>query len=237
MSFSRSRRSLALLAVAGACGGLAASEVRSSVASVEARVGPAVPVVVALGEIEVGTRLKAGVIEQALGVAQVPQDFVPADSLAAPQDAIGARTSAPVPAGAYLTAAHLERVPEGMGGSAPVPGERRVEVPIAGGEALADARPGARVDVLVTTESRSGTDGSTRVALESVELLGLARADRDAGQAGGAPADARATLLVTAKQAVMLTAAANFAREIRLLERPPGDRRRIGGISAAGEGR
>lgn len=234
MSTARSRRSLALLAAAAGCGGLAASEVHSSVARVEARVGPAVPVVVALSDIEAGTHLKARVIDQALGVAQVPQDFAPVDSLATPDDASGARTSAPLPAGAYLTAAHLERAPDVLG-PAPAPGQRRVEVPIAGGEALADAQPGARVDVLVTTESRSGTDGSTRVALESVELLGLARADREAGQAAGAPVDARATLLVTAKQAVMLTAAANFAREIRLLQRPPGDTRRIGAVSAAGD--
>ena len=234
MSTIRSRRSFALLALAGVCGGLAASEVHSRAQRVEARVGPAVPVVVALGDIEAGTLLKARVIDQALGVAQVPQDFAPVDSLATPEDATGARTSAPLPAGAYLTAAHLESAPDGLG-PAPAPGQRRVEVPIAGGEALADAQPGARVDVLVTTESRSGTDGSTRVALESVELLALGRADRAAAQAGGAPADAVATLLVTAKQAVMLTAAANFAREIRLLERPPGDTRRIGAASAEGD--
>jgi hypothetical protein len=41
-----------------------------------------------------------------------------------------------------------------------------------------------------------------------------------------------AQLLVSPAQAVTLTAAANFAREIRLLQRPAGDTRRIGGLSA-----
>ena len=40
-----------------------------------------------------------------------------------------------------------------------------------------------------------------------------------------------ATLRVTVRQAVYLTAAQNFAREIRLLARAPGDRRRQGGTS------
>jgi hypothetical protein len=59
------------------------------------------------------------------------------------------------------------------------------------------------------------------VALEDVELLGVR--------------GAVAALRVTARQAVYLTAAANFAHEIRLLVRPPGDRRRIGS-AAVGEG-
>jgi pilus assembly protein CpaB len=44
-----------------------------------------------------------------------------------------------------------------------------------------------------------------------------------------------ATLRVTARQAVYLTAAETFAHEVRLLVRPPGDRRRTGPV-AIGEG-
>ena len=43
-----------------------------------------------------------------------------------------------------------------------------------------------------------------------------------------------ATLRVTVRQAVYLAAAGSFAREIRLLARAPGDRRREGTVSAAG---
>jgi pilus assembly protein CpaB len=77
------------------------------------------------------------------------------------------------------------------------------------------------VDVLVTTEGRGGADGQTQLALEDVELLGL----RQGGVDGGAlttsdkPAAASATLRVTLKQAIYLTHAQNFAREVRLLPR------------------
>jgi hypothetical protein len=56
---------------------------------------------------------------------------------------------------------------------------------------------------------------------------------REPGDASGfgegtqAP-DGVAMLRVTLRQAVLLTAAANFAREIRLVPRPAGDRRRLG---------
>jgi pilus assembly protein CpaB len=80
---------------------------------------------------------------------------------------------------------------------------------------------GARVDVLVSTESGAG-GGRTLMALAGVELLRL-----EAGSAGAAPAEAGptalATLRVSVRQAVYLTAADNFAREVRLLARPPGD--------------
>ena len=53
---------------------------------------------------------------------------------------------------------------------------------------------------------------------------------RPAGAADGAAtaADTVATLRVDARAAVFLTAAQNFARELRLLTRPAGDRGRVG---------
>jgi pilus assembly protein CpaB len=96
--------------------------------------------------------------------------------------------------------------------------------------------------VLVSVQREQG-GGRTFVALEDVELLGLraagseelAAGDADAaagseaalGGAAAAPS-ALATLRVSARQAVYLAAAANFAQEVRLLVRPPGDRRRVG---------
>ena len=80
----------------------------------------------------------------------------------------------------------------------------------------------------MTTEGRSGR-GRTFVALEDVELVS-ARAARatDAADSDGTPADTVATLRVGAREAVFLTAAQNFAREVRLLARPAGDRGRVG---------
>jgi pilus assembly protein CpaB len=76
------------------------------------------------------------------------------------------------------------------------------------------------VDVLVSSEPGAGS-GRTVLALEGVELLAAA---------GG-----RATLRVTVRQAVYLVAAANYAREVRLLLRPDGDRGRAG-AAAVGAG-
>jgi pilus assembly protein CpaB len=79
---------------------------------------------------------------------------------------------------------------------------------------------------VVSTEPRDGP-GRTFVALEGVELLAL-RPGGAAHDADGAArtATATATLRVTLKQAVYLSAAENYAREVRLLPRPPGDRHR-----------
>jgi pilus assembly protein CpaB len=66
-----------------------------------------------------------------------------------------------------------------------------------------------------------------------VELLGLSAAS---GEEGGAAPSALATLRVTARQAVYLTAAANFVQEVRLLLRPPGDRKRVGAVTVTGSG-
>jgi pilus assembly protein CpaB len=74
--------------------------------------------------------------------------------------------------------------------------------------------------VLVSSEPGAGA-GRTVLALEGVELL--------------AAAGSRATLRVTVRQAVYLVAAANYAREVRLLPRPAGDRGRTG-VAAVGAG-
>ena len=119
-------------------------------------------------------------------------------------------------------------------------GERAVEVAVAGGAGLEDAAgPGARVDVLVSTEAGEGP-GRSFLALEDVEVLDLGPAAPDAPapetEGDGPAASATATLRVTLRQAVYLTAAQNFAREVRLLPRPAGDRSRAGraAVSAGG---
>jgi pilus assembly protein CpaB len=238
----RRRRGLLLLSLALVSGGLAASQVRERERSVEAKVGPVVPVVVAARDISPDEPLRRA----DMAVERVPARFVPPDALGAPERLAGARPAVPVVAGAYLTAGLLQgTTPAGEG---PLrPGERAVEVAVAGGAispavaggaispAVAGggglAPPGSRVDVVVSTRPHDG-GGRTFVALENVALLGL----RSIG-GGGVPPDqamdqpaatALATLRVTARQAVYLTAAQTFAHEIRLLARPPGDGRRTG---------
>ena len=239
----RRRRALVLLALALACGGLAASQVRRTVEEVEARTGAPVPVVVVRESLPADREIDPG----SLAVKEVPERYAPRDGLTAPQDAAGLRTSGPVRAGSYLTSGHLQGG-SGRGAGGLRRGERALEIAVAGGEALAGASPGSTVDVLVSTEGREAA-GRTFLALESVELLDLrpgagAGGGSQEGEGAGpasregaaAAATATATLRVTTRQAVYLTAAQNFAREVRLLPRPPGDRGRAGraAVDAAG---
>jgi pilus assembly protein CpaB len=60
----------------------------------------------------------------------------------------------------------------------------------------------------------------------------------EAGTRGDDPSagpTALATLRVTLRHAIYLTAADNFAREIRLLPRPPGDHSRAGQAVSSGQ--
>jgi len=218
---ARRRRGLILLSLALASGGLAASRVSDTVERVEAQVGRPQPVVVARRELRAHARLDAG----DLAVREVPARFVPGDALASPAEAVGARTAVPLAAGGYVTAGALGGPVRSRGG---LPrGQRAVEVAVAGGGPLADGTaPGARVDVLVSTEGQEGS-GRTFLALQDVQLLSLRPGSAGTAE-GDSKADAVATLRVTLRQAVYLTAAQNFAREVRLVPRPPGDRARSG---------
>jgi pilus assembly protein CpaB len=236
------RRGVALLALALASGGMAASEVRGRVLAIERQVGPLVPVVVARDELAAGTKLGERAVRRHLAVRQVPARFAPPDSFASPAEAIGLRLAAPLAGGTYLTAGHLgggDRARAERGGLAV--GERAIEVAVAGGPELpAAGAPAAMVDVLVTTDARSGS-GRTFVALEAVELLALRGAspalDPQAADGGAARASrALATLRVSARQAVYLTAAQNFAQEVRLLARAPDDRARVGAATVEARG-
>jgi pilus assembly protein CpaB len=237
---ARRRRGLVLLSLALASGGLAASQVHQRERQVEAQVGPLVDVLVAARDLPAGARLGSG----SLARRQVPARFVPPDAFTTPAGVTGARTAAALAAGGYVTAAHLREPGDGApggAGSGLEDGERALEVAVSGGSALAQAAVGSRVDVVVCTESREGA-GRAFVALEDVELLGLratggasAVETGEAVGAAGATADATAVLRVTLRQAVYLTAAENFGREVRLLVRPPGDRGRTAGASTSEE--
>jgi pilus assembly protein CpaB len=223
---ARRRREAVLLALALAAGGLASSRVGERERSIEERVGAPVPVVVAATDLRQGQRIGERQVTRALAVREVPARFAPPDALADPHEAAGAALAAPVAAGGYLTAGALA-APSGdedARGGALAPGQRAMEVTVAGDDDLAGAGPGALVDVLVTTERGEGR-GRTYLALERVELLAVRPAPGGGSGDEGAPA-ALATLRVTLRQAVYLAAAEAFAREIRLLLRAPTERRR-----------
>ena len=233
---TRRRRGLLLLCVALASGGLAASQVHERERRAAERLGPEVEVLVAARDIRAGARVAPG----AVGVKRVPARFVPADALPASEGVVGARTTAPVAAGGYLTASLFVGGEDRREGALRR-GERSVTVEVAGGGAVTGLQPGARVDVLVSTETGAG-GGRTTMALAGAELLrveaGVAGsydgADPAGGSSSGAPT-ALASLRVSVEQAIYLTAADNFAREVRLLPRPPGDHSRAGGTVSQGQ--
>ncbi len=213
---SRRRRGLLMLALALSCGWLAASDVRSREHRLRAGLGPLADALVTRGDVRPGDRISA----RDLVPRRVPARFLPPDALASTADAAGLRAAVPIPRGAYVTASALG-APDGAatapGAGGLAPGERALDVVVSNTAAAELGGPGARVDVLVTT-GRNGGPGRTRLALQDVQLL----AARPAGDEGGGKLVA--TLRVTVRQAVYLTAAQNFAQELRLLPRPAGDR-------------
>jgi pilus assembly protein CpaB len=218
---ARRRRGLLLLAVALASGGVAASRVHDRERRADEQLGPAVHVLVAARDVRAGDR----VTREAVAVRSVPTRFVPPDALGSPRSVLGARATAPVPAGGYLTtAAFAEGGGQSGGGPILRRGERAVTVEVTSGGGVDELAPGARVDVLVSTESGAG-GGRTTMALADAELLQIAANSAGAAQSSTDPSaapTALATLRVTLRQAIALTEADNFAREIRLLPRPGG---------------
>lgn len=228
----------ALLALAAVvCGGLAAERVRDTVQEVESRTGSPVPVVVAARDLPEGFKVGVRQARRALALRKVPARYAPRDALAAAEQALGLELVVPAALGSYVTAGMLRDPLAGRPAAARVArGERQVEVAVTGGRELTVAPGPVRVDVLVTKEGRAG-GGRTFVALENVALL-AARPLRGAeiGDALGRAPDTLATLRVGARAAVYLTAAQNFAREVRLLVRPAGDRRPVGRAEACSTG-
>jgi pilus assembly protein CpaB len=223
------RRGLLLLSVALASGGLAASQVHERERRVEAQVGPAVPVLVAARDLAAGARVPA----RALALRRVPARFVPPDALASAAGVVGLRPALRIAAGGYVTAGLFEGSnDEHREGGGVRRGERAVTVEVSGAAGLA---AGSRVDVLVSTESGAG-GGRTLMALAGAELLrlGAGVASAEPAERAGGPT-ALATLRVTLRQAVYLTAADNFAREIRLLARPRGDHSAAGAAVSQGQ--
>jgi pilus assembly protein CpaB len=181
-----------------------------------------VPVVSAREELHPGSRLTA----DKLAVRRVPERYAPPDALPAPGELVGRRVSVAVPAGGHLSPAAFGESGDGPAGPAIGAGERVADVVAAGAAEL--VQPGGRVDVLVTREKGPGEPGHTSLALEDVEVLAAAPASpgEGAGSGDSPAAKLRVSLRVTLRQAVYLAAAQSFARELRVLPRAPGDRRR-----------
>jgi Flp pilus assembly protein CpaB len=222
---SRRRRGVLLLLIASLAGSMAASRIRREERAIQSQVGPLVPVVVARAPIAAHSRIGPQQVAERLAVAPIPSRFVPPGALRDPLTVVGATSAIDIPRGGYLTKAALAPVRDPR--SLLRPGERAIDVEVSGGARLAAlGGPGARVDVVVTTEPRDGAPRAF-VAADGAELLSLRPGD------GG---NAVATLRVPVRQAVFLTAATSFGRDARLLVRSPGDRAPAGRIGYAAPG-
>jgi Flp pilus assembly protein CpaB len=213
---SRRRRALgflllALLAAAGAAAiadGYGASAIRGY--------GSLRPVVIVTAGIAAGKRIGSRQIHSSLELRRVPERFAPPGALAAPEEALGLVTRAPLPAGSYLLGAQLGVEREGRAGSGRLAGDRRpVEIAVSGADALLSAGPTAasRVDVVVTSEPSGPGPGRTYIAAAGVLLLAL----RPGPEGPGPGATSAATLGLTKRQALRLIAAESFARKVTLL--------------------
>jgi pilus assembly protein CpaB len=217
---TRRRRAAALLGLALLLGALAASDVAGREAALRRQLGPTVPVVVVRAPLRAGERIARA----SLAVREVPERYAPPAALHDPGGAVGQHAAVAIAERTDLVASLLALPEAGPEPRGPVlrRGERALDLVAVG---AADAVvAGAHVDVLVTYDGSAGAPGPNRLALTDVEVLAARPPPSVAGDpesAGGLPR-LLATLRVTVRQAVALTAAAAAARQVRLLPRPGG---------------
>jgi len=217
---TRRRRALLLAGLALLLGGLAAADVANREAALRERIGQPVAIVVAARDIAPGTLLRPS----ELALRTLPARYAPGLAFLRPGELAGRRAAVALPRGSVITRPMVAT--DDAEQAAPGPelrrGERVAELVAQGSPELVVA--GGRVDVLVTRERSDGA-GATTLALEDAEVLAAGPAPADEDREEGA-ARVRVSLRVTVRQAVALAAAQNFAREIRVLARGPGDRDR-----------
>jgi pilus assembly protein CpaB len=175
--------------------------------------GGGASVVVARSPLPPGLLIDEVVASEALAPAQVPAGLGLGGLIGSVDEALGRRTSAPVAAGEPLTQAALGGAP-GSGAAPLAAGERAVAVPLSAAAGAAGMAAGARVDVVASTGE--GPAGRTRVVVADAEVLATTEEPPEGELGGGG----EALLRVSAAQALRVTAALNFAREVRLLARP-----------------
>ncbi len=219
------RRALLLGGLALVLGGLAASSVAGREAALSRRVGALVDVVVASEPIAAGAPVRPA----ALAVRRVPRRLAPGHAVRSPGSVKGLKATVDIPAGTDLTTALVGDGRPQRSGPAISRGQRVAEIVALGSPLL--VTPGSRVDVLVSSEGRSGEPGQAVLALEDVEVLDAAAVSADDAHGGGAAGAAAgervaASLRVTLREAVYLAAAQDFAHQLRLLPRADGDRAR-----------
>jgi pilus assembly protein CpaB len=204
------RRSGLWMALAGVAGLLAA--VLTLRASAQPDTGGTI--LVARAPLPPGLLIRGDIAGEALAERAVPSSLRLPGVLTDPAQAAGRRIVTRIGAGEPLTQAAFGGAPDS--GPAPLaPGERAVAVPLSSAAgAAAGLVPGARVDVVASTGE--GVAGRTALVVADAEVLAVA----EDPSADGIAASGSAWLRTSAAQALRITAALNFAREVRLLARP-----------------
>jgi Flp pilus assembly protein CpaB len=213
---SRRARAIVFAALALLAAATAAAIANGYGSSVARGYGPLRPVIVLTQGLRPDGPLGPEDLSAALAVRRVPERFVPPGALVSPTAALGLVPASPLSAGSYLLASQLHP-PRPRRRSVAALGDRRpVEISVSGADALLAIRgpsPGAKVDVVVTTEPAGAGAGRTYVAAAGVPLLALGPGADGPGP-GGASA---ATLGLTRRQALRLIEAESFARKLTLL--------------------
>ena len=218
---SRPRRAVVLALLALLLGGLAAADVAGRENALRESLGAPVGVLVTQQEIAAGQPLERA----RLALRRVPARYAPAEALRDPADVAGLEAAVAIAAGTDLTGSLVADPSQRAGAAVPVdPGERVAEL-VAMGSPEQVVR-GSRVDVLVTRDT-ADQKGETTLALEDAEVLSAAPAPSAPAARGEATGPRVAvSLRVRLREAVYLAAAQSFARELRVLARADGDRRR-----------
>jgi pilus assembly protein CpaB len=171
-------------------------------------------VLVARAAVPAGTDLGRSDAAALVEMVPVPEGLPLAGLVRDAATAAGRPLVAPLSPGEPVTEAALGGAP-GTGPLPLAPGERAISVPVSlAGVAAGALRPGVRVDLLASTGE--GLTGRSRVVVANVEVLQAG----DMAREDGGPVDASALLRVTARQALRVTEALDFARDVRLVIRP-----------------
>lgn len=206
------RRPRRLVIAAAGCGVVATLLVATSPGS------PAVSahIMVATTAIPAGTLLDDTVLAESTTMRDLSGASTLPGMVSASDQALGRRTTGPLAPGEPVTQAVLGGSTQAVRPLAS--GERAVPVPAAAaGGAASSLAPGMRVDVVASRGE--GLVGRTEVVVGGAEVLAVDPAVA-AGVADGGLGGPSVLLRATPRQALIITSALNFAREVRLLVRP-----------------
>ncbi len=230
----RRRRPWPLIVAALTAAILAATLVSRYSNSVRAQVGPLKQVLIARKDIPADKKIDPANAGAYFQQRLVAQRFLPQQYFTSAGELTGMKARVDIAAGTYISPGQFGGDAQGSA-NVQSKGTRVVEVAASGSGVAEQIGPGSRVDLVVTVGGDSGP-GSSFLALEAAEVVAVGQAPDSGGSGSAGGPQILVSLLVTPRQAVYLTAAQNFAKQITVLPRPDGDTARIGPLSVSKSG-